>query len=441
MDNRTQHYAEKLSAMIQKETISCFHMTDLTKFYEFRDLLRNLFPKVFATCECEDYNGSFLLKWKGLGEGEPIMLMNHHDVVEAPGQWTHPPFSGEIADGKLWGRGTLDTKGGLMCMLQAAEELIEEGYIPARDIYFESSCNEEVEGFGAEAIAKELERRGIHFYMTLDEGGEIMYDPIGGADGTFAVTGIAEKGCVDLKFIARSNGGHASMPGRDTPLVRLGKFMADVGKFRIFTVKMNDTTMETFRRFSEDMKGVKGFLLKHPRFFRHFLEKGLPYISTAANAMMRTTIAFTMAGGSDSTNVLPQEAWVIGNMRVAHQQGFKGSIQAVSDLAKKRNIEVEILDPGYESRISDFRSDAFKLVEGAVHKVFPGVKVAPYIMNGASDSRFMDRVCDNCIRLAPFVIDDQQLNSIHGLDENVDLACLAPAVDFYKYIIREGNYE
>ncbi|MGN1479134.1 MAG: hypothetical protein ACI4XH_05150, partial [Acutalibacteraceae bacterium] len=104
--SRTDEYAKKLSSMIQKETVSHPEQKDKTKFYEFHALIKELFPNVFSVCEIEDFDASLLMRWKGSGSGEPAMFMNHHDVVEAPGEWNHAPFAGEIADGKLWGRGT-----------------------------------------------------------------------------------------------------------------------------------------------------------------------------------------------------------------------------------------------------------------------------------------------------------------------------------------------
>ena len=142
-----------------------------------------------------------------------------------------------------------------------------------------------------------------------------------------------------------------------------------------------------------------------------------------------------MASGSEGTNVLPQEAWVIANMRYSHHQGGKSSIEAISKLAEKYDIETVVLDPGVDSPISSHDSDAYKFITKAVTNVFPDVKPTPYIMTAASDSRFMWRISENCLRFAPFSITDEQLEGIHGLNENVDLSALAPAVDFYRYII------
>ncbi len=434
-DFRTTEYADKLSRLIQVETISTFNQTDKTKFYKFHDVLREMFPELFSVCSFEDFDGSFLMKWKGKTDKEPVMLMNHHDVVEASGKWEHEPFNGEIADGKLWGRGALDTKGGLWAMLQAAEELVKNGFTPERDIYFLSACTEECDGSGADTIAKTLEKRGIRFYMILDEGGYIIDEPIAGAKGKFAVVGLGEKGCADLKFIARSGGGHASVPPKNSPLVRLGKFMCAVEKKNLFETKMAPILHATFDSLAGSMSGPLKFVLKNSRFFKPLLIKAMPLVSGTAGAMLRTTVAFTMASGSEGTNVLPHEAWVIANMRYSHHQGGKSSIEVISELAKKYDIETVVLDPGVDSPISDHNSDAYKLINKAVSDVFPDVKTIPYIMTAASDSRFMWRISDNCMRFAPFSITDEQLDSVHGINENLNLSCLAPAVDFYRYII------
>ncbi len=436
--SRNGIYAERLSTLIQAETISIYNQTDKTKFYRFHELLREMFPSLFAVCTFEDFDGSFLMHWQGKGKGEPILLMNHHDVVEASGEWKYPPFSGTVAEGKVWGRGTLDTKGGLWAMLQAADEIAADGFIPERDIYFESACTEECDGSGADNISKTLLERGIRFYMVLDEGGMILEEPIGGAKGRYAMVGVGEKGCADLKFIARSSGGHASTPGKNTPLVRLGKFMAEVEKGKLFRAEVSDTVEKTFSSVAQSMSGPLKFILSHSKAFAPVLKKAMPFVSAAGNAMLKTTVAFTMASGSEGTNVLPQEAWVIGNMRFSHHQGGKSSIEEITQLAKKFDIETVVLDPGTDSSVTDYRGEPFRLIERAVSECFGDVRTAPWIMTGASDCRFMCRVSDNCVRFAPFFMSDEQVESIHGINENVDVSSLATAVDFYKYIIREA---
>ena len=278
-DTRTRDYAERLSRLIREETISRDNEPDVGRFLCFHELLREEFPHIFAACGYEAFGGSFLLRWKGEGSGEPILLMNHHDVVEAPGAWKYPPFSGEIAEGKLWGRGTLDDKGGLWAMLQAADELAAEGFVPGRDIYFLSTCNEERSGADADHISQELNARGLRFSMVLDEGGMILCEPIVGADGIFAMVGLGEKGCADLKFIARASGGHASTPGKDTPLVRLGKFMAAAEKGNLFRAEISPAAIAMLSSLSDSMSGPMKFVMGHARLLKPLLLKVMPKVS------------------------------------------------------------------------------------------------------------------------------------------------------------------
>ena len=139
--------------------------------------------------------------------------------------------------------------------------------------------------------------------------------------------------------------------------------------------------------------------------------------------MLRTTLAFTMAKGSGGINVIPDEAYVIGNMRTAFHQDVHASIAAIKPIAQKYDIEIEVLDGGVSSGVSDFNSDVFHQIEKALKTAWSSVdRAVPYIMTGASDSRYFDNISDNCFRFLPFLIDEQQLNSIHGVNENVDLS-------------------
>ena len=92
-ENRAMQYAEILSKLIKVETISSRENKDITKFLGFHEVLRETYPNLFATAECENFDGSLLLKWKGTDSSlKPVLLMNHHDVVEAPGEWKYPPL-------------------------------------------------------------------------------------------------------------------------------------------------------------------------------------------------------------------------------------------------------------------------------------------------------------------------------------------------------------
>lgn len=439
-DEQTARYAESLARLIRLETVSGPDTSGDAKFHAFRELLKEMFPALFDRAEYTEFTDGFVLRWQGQDPAaQPDLFMNHHDVVEAGGEWTRDPFSGEIAEGRIWGRGTLDDKGGLWAMLQAADELIREGYIPRRDIWFSSASTEESTGRGADEISKWFEEKGIRFHLCLDEGGFILSEPIKGAKGRFAMIGVGEKGCADLRFTARSGGGHASTPPKNSPLVRLGKFMAEADKQQTFEAQMNPAVCEMLRTFAPFMRGQRAEILARPERFPHVLTQALLRLSPSAAALLRTTVAFTMAKGSDGTNVLPAEAWVVANMRYSHHQGQQGSFDAIRKLAEKYDLEMEVLDPGNPSRITDYTQDGYTLVSEAVKAVFPDTVPAPYLLSGASDARFFDRVSDQCLRFLPFFTDDSQVASIHGIDENLNLDTLVPAVAFYRYMMKEGE--
>ena len=434
---RISEYAGKLSRMVQMETISDRSRPEIEKFRAFHQLLRELFPKAFAACEEIEIDGNLMLKWKGATGKAPILLMSHMDVVEATGEWKYPPFSGEIAEGKVWGRGAADTKCSLMAFLQAAEEMLENGYTPACDVYLASSCTEEIGGSGAPKLAGWLKEHGVKLFMLCDEGGSIIQNPLGGVNGHYAAVGIFEKGYGDVKFIARSHGGHASAPGRNTPIPRLAKFITAVEKKSPFRVRFSPAVNAMFERLAPYAGPFYlRLVMRNLWLFRPVLGKVMPLISAQAAAMLKTTIAFTMQEGSRGYNVLPQEASVCANLRFIPHQGTDESLQVITDMAKRFGLETEVIYRGYPSKSLDLEGEAFAQVQSVIGEVFPGVCVMPYVVTGGTDARFYGEVCDSCVRFSPVLYGPEQLAGMHGLNENIEANCLPPAVDYYKAVIR-----
>jgi len=170
--------------------------------------------------------------------------------------------------------------------------------------------------------------------------------------------------------------------------------------------------------------------------FKPLLKKVMPAISPQAAAMLRTTIAFTMAKGSDGYNIIPQEAYVTANMRFIPHQKVKESLAVLERLAAKYDLELENLGCDDPSPSLDLQGRAFRLTEKAIERTFPGLPASPYIVTGATDCRFYTDVCDNCVRFSPVIYGPEQLKSMHGIDENLETNCLPGAVDFYKNVIR-----
>ncbi len=432
---RTDEYVKKLSEMVQYETISKRGEVNTEKFLGFHKVLEKLFPTVHEKLEKTEIDGNLLFKWKGKSSEKPILIMSHQDVVEATGDWKYPPFSGEVAEGKVWGRGTSDTKCTVMAFLQAAEELLKEGYTPDCDVYIASSCTEEIGGDGAPKIVDYLDKQGVKLFLVCDEGGGIIQDPMAGIKGNFAMVGVFEKGYGDVKFIARSTGGHASAPPKNTPIARLSKFVAQVDKKNPFNVEFMPEVEAMFSKLAPYAGFGLRLIFGNLWLFKPLMKKLLPMISAQAGAMLSTTIAFTMSEGSNGYNVIPQEASICANMRYIPHQGTDESLEVITNLAKKYNIETEVVYKGYPSPCVDINGEAFRMVETAINECFPGVGCSPYVVTGATDARFYSKICDSCVRFAPVIYGPEQMKGMHGLNENIECNTLQGAVDFYKKII------
>ena len=435
-DARAMLLAQKLSKMIQYDTTSHANVHEEEKFLGFHKVLEELFPLVHEKLERTVIDGNLLYYWTGKSSEKPILLMSHQDVVPAEGEWLHEPFSGDIADGKVWGRGASDTKCSVMAFFEAVEELLREGYTPDCDVYLASSCTEEWAGDGAPKIVEELKHRGVELFIVCDEGGGIISEPIGGIKGNFAMVGVFEKGKADVKFTARSTGGHASAPAKNTPIARLAAFVNEVETHTPFKRKFLPEVSAMFARLAPYAPFGLKLVMGNLWLFAPIMKPVLGRISAQAGAMLQTTIAFTMQSGSDAYNVLPQEATLGANMRFIPHQGEKESLEIIKALAAKHGLETEIVHSNDYTEPVDINGEAFKLVEKVIGETFPGLPVSPYVMTGATDAQFYQPICPSCIRFAPVIYGPEQMKGMHGLNENIEYNCLPGAVSFYQNLIK-----
>ena len=438
--DRVQRYASALSHMIQCNTVT--NNDDNTAIYQFHQVLQQEFPLIFSQLEVHDIdNGALLIRWPGSrGNKLPILMMAHQDVVPATGDWKYPPFSGHIdEEGNIWGRGAVDTKGSLCAILCSVEELLQEGYVPENDVYIASSKNEEKFGSGAPATVDYLKQQGVRLSLVIDEGGAIVNGPLPGLKGNFAMIGLMEKGNGTLKFVAKSNGGHASTPVDNTPIARLAKFVAHVDNKHPLKRTMTRPVEQMFTALAPYMTGAMKCIVANLWLFRGLFVKILAKASPTAGAMLGTTCAFTMCKGSDADNVVPAKAELIANVRYMLNQPAAQANQLLKQLAAKYDVQMQVVKQVDCSAVADVNSDGYHMVEQALKAVFPDCGYAPYIMLQGSDSRHYEAVCDCVLKFAPLIITAQQLASIHGVNENLNSVSLARAVGFYKQLIQENH--
>lgn len=432
---RRENYIEALSKMINVETIDEGE-TSNRKFIKFQAVLKDLFPHVFSTFTLELFHYSILLSYITHSDKQPVLLMSHQDVVPANGTWVHEPFKATLDNGKLYGRGSLDTKSNLFAIFEAVEELLVEGYKPARSLYIASSRNEETSSEGIQDVVAELQKRQIRFDFVLDEGGMIIDNFFIKNGPKLAVVALGEKAIVDLKFTSKKHGGHASTPDVDSSLLTITRFMQKVQKYKGFDVEIPEITHEMLHVLGKYQHGPLGFILRHTHAFKWLLKAFLNNFNSYTKAMIKTTVAFTVIKGSDAYNVIPDESYVVANIRVSHKEGSETVIKKLKKIADRFNLETEVLTNGFDSNVSSCKSSQFNDFKKLISKHFPDALPIPYIALGASDSRYTSLVSDNVFRFAPFKINDQQMSSIHSIEENVDISALEPAVDFFKDLVK-----
>lgn len=434
--------AANLAGAVRIKTISYDNPAafDKNEFAKFRAYLAKTYPKLHRELKRELVGGmSLLYTWRGSDPLlKPILLMAHQDVVPADaktlGQWTHPPFSGVIKDGFIWGRGTLDVKNGVIGIMEAVEYLISTGFKPARTIYLAFGHDEEVGGTGAEMTAALLKQRNIRLDFVLDEGGSIIKGMIPGIAGNVAVIGISEKGYLSLEIISKDKGGHSSQPPKKTALGRLAKAIVKLEE-NPFPGDLTGPTRQMFEYLAPEMNFTYKLLFSNIWFFKPLLNKVLS-ASPSTDATLRTTTAVTMASGSPQDNVLPMSASAVVNFRI-----FPGeTMDSVTDRVRARVADEYIEVKPYKrisepSKVSDTKSVYFISIQNSISELYPGTISAPYLVLGATDARSYNGVAENSYRFMPVPLTSEDLNRIHGINERISVEHFAQSIKFYALLI------
>ena len=444
--NKKEIYARHLSEMIQCRTVSRPDDSHIPDILVFHALLEKLYPLVHKKLEKKVIAGaSLLFYWKGKSSNssDSIILMGHMDTVGVnDSDWTHKPYSGEIEKGtrglvgaRVWGRGTLDCKANVCAIMEAAEALLAEGFVPSSDVYLSFGHNEEVYGSGAVEIVNYLREKGIHPAFVLDEGGAIVSNVLPGLKKPCAMVGVTEKGVANFRFTARSTGGHASTPPKKSPIGRLSAFAAGIEKKYPFKAAIPGPVREMFTKVGPEMQGPLRFVFSHAGFFAPLLKPVLSGMGGEARALVTTTCAFTMMHASDKPNVLPEKAEMTANIRIGLGDTLASVQKALEKRAAPYGIEVDCI-MGYEpSPVSDTATRMYQRMEEQIVISYPEAKVAPYVMLASSDSRHFTKISSQVFRFSPFMISPEQMAGIHGADENILIDSLNRGVHFYHELV------
>ncbi len=436
--------AQRLSGSIKFKTIfnEDLSKVDYEPFARLQEYLKQSYPLVYSNLEVKVINDyGLLFMWKGSDpQKKPILLLAHQDVVPAPDEgWTYPPFSGTIADGYIWGRGTLDDKGTLLSMLEALEYLIKDGFKPTRSVYLASGFDEEITGLqGAGKIAQYFKEQGQDFEMITDEGFLLITGAVPGIKGPVALIGTAEKGYLNLELSAQSEGGHSSMPPRQTTA---GIVAAAVDKLEKnpFPAKLTGGPAgQMFEYLGPEMSTLYRTVFANTWLLDGVIQ-GILSASPSTDATLRTTTAPTMLQGSDRENVLPKRSWAVVNFRLFPGETIEGVKQRVIKVIDDPRVTVKVYGEGNEaSPVSGTDTNAFKTFSKTIRDVFPEAVIAPGMTNSASDATRYIGLSPNILRFLPQRFTNEELSMLHGTNERISIDNYGEMIDFYIQLIK--NY-
>ncbi|MEJ3406130.1 M20/M25/M40 family metallo-hydrolase [Rathayibacter sp. YIM 133350] len=435
--------AERLSRMIRIPTVSAHvENTGPEPFHAFETLLAELYPSTHAALEREKITDFGLLyRWRGTGTtpasaAEPVVLMAHYDVVpvDESDLWTYPPFDGTIADGRVWGRGTLDDKGELCVVLDAVENLVASGFSPARDVYLSFGGNEESHGAAAKAIAAAFQERGLAPWLVLDEGGAVTDAPLPSIPIQAAMVGVSEKGILTARLEARGAGGHASAPGRHLATTRIAHAIRRINRHP-FPARMSASVRAMFGAFAAHTEGRAQLLSRGVAATAPVSAKVLSRLGGEPAAMVRTTVAVTMLDGGTAANVLPSQASATLNVRIATGESVDGTMQRLRRIVNDAEVRVELVEGTEPSPESPTTGPQFDLIRAAVTASYPEAVTIPYVQMSATDSRYFHVFSPATYRFAPLMMNTEQRAAIHGVDEYVSIDSLVRGELFYRELI------
>ena len=439
--------ADRLAAAVRIPTVSVESgkVAEPAQFLKLHQHLADSFPKLHAALRREvigDY--SLLYTWPGRNAQAPaVMLMAHQDVVPiAPGTekaWQGDPFSGEIRDGFVWGRGAWDDKGSLMAILEAVELLVSQGFVPARTIHLAFGHDEEVGGrHGAARIAERIRERGSRLAMVLDEGMLITDGMIDGLSAPAAIIGVAEKGTLTLRLTATGEPGHSSMPPARTAIGTLARAVARV-EANPLPARLSGLPREMFETLAPEMSGVNGLLLSNLWLFEPVVRQVMQKKANT-NTVLRTTTAPTVLSAGNKENVLPGEAVALFNFRLLPGDSIAGVIAHVSAAVDDPSIRIEALPGGTEpSPVSASGAAGYQAIARTLRELSPTLVVAPGLMIAATDSRHFADIADNVYRFMPVRARAEDLARFHGTNERMSVANYAQIIQFYHRLI--GNLD
>jgi len=441
---RPEAFAQ-LAQAVRLPTIShaAAHRMDTSAFRAFHDFLATAYPLADSVLEKTFINQfSVLYTWKGRNpQLPPMLLLAHLDVVPADSAnlnaWAVPPFSGQIDDQFIWGRGTLDDKSNIIAHLEAIELLLAENFTPERNILLAYGHDEEIGGrHGAKAIAALLEKQNIRPALALDEGMILADGVIPGSQRPVALIGVSEKGFLSLELSVNLQSGHSSMPHESTTI---GALSGAITRLRAqpFPARLSAPLEGFIAYLGPELPFPQKLLFANRWLFEKLIIKAYEK-SAPGNAMVRTTTAPTLFRSGGKDNVLPARGRAVVNFRILPGDTKADVIKRVKTVIADERIAVRPTDAfgSDPSPVADIQAPAFELLATTTRQVFPEAVVAPSLVIGATDARHYTGIAANVYRYMPVILNETDLGRFHGIDERVSKENFTRCIQFYYLFLK-----
>ena len=434
--------AERLGEAVRFKTISYQDRSaiDYSEFVAYHQFLRDSYPLVFSLLEVETVNDySLLLRWRGRDAAlSPVLFTAHMDVVPVePGtepDWQHPAYSGVVADGRIYGRGTLDDKVGVMGLLEAAEQLLARGFTPARTIVFAFGHDEEISGRnGAKAIAARLQALGLHFAWMVDEGGMLVSDNPLVAGKTLAMVNIAEKGYLTLTLQTTGEGGHSSNPPAVSTIGRLANAVARV-EANPFPPRLVPPVEAMLGALAPHMGQPERLAFENLWLAGPLVARNMAGARTTA-PFVRTTTGLTMFHAGVKENVVPQRAEARINFRLLPGDTPDMVVSYVEKVIDDPLVEITYEQWDNIPPPAEYPGGGYGVIQSAVASVYPEAVVVPSMLMAVTDTRHYIDLVDNQYRFHGVEMAASQAASIHGTDEYVGVESYEKSIDIARKMI------
>ena len=438
---------ENFSNAIKIKTVSPENEIDFDsiQFHDFNTFLKRTYPLADSILEKKTFNSfSFLYKWNGSDTSlKPIVLMAHLDVVpvieENLPDWKHNPFGGEIINDTIWGRGTIDDKIGVIGIMESIELLLKQHFKPQRSIYVVLGHDEEIGGLrGAKTMGEFLKEEKVKAEFVIDEGGSIVQQMVPGIDKDVALIGIAEKGFVSLKLSVKLEGGHSSMPEKETAIDVLSDAIVKLKKTP-FPATISPPIEGFIKYLGPEMPFVNKLVFANKSIFSSVITS-IYEKSASGNALVRTTTSPTVFNSGVKDNIIPQSASATVNFRIIPGETIATVTARVEQLVNDNRISISTGDFTSEpSKVSRTDSFGFETLHKTISEIFPEVLVTPYLVVGATDSRHLNDISDNIYRFSATTLNKGNIKSFHGLNERLPVSDFKNSIRFYYQLIKNST--